>query len=233
MKSKNELVDMTMILNNIYQRCSESNIGLTLSPAALKKYEDYHDEIVDFRMSDLFEEARLSVKSKSLGLLLRISGVISLLRKELSTKDQEDVVELSDIDMALNIVTYSVSNAFALLPTKSRSTCNKKAKEVRKTPLPEPENITLEHLVQYQKVTKQILQQENIPMSTISKNKIYPIVNNVSGSHVANKFVKGLEKLGLGYVSPSSKSFKRYHPNDENCPDREGLQKKYKFLNLS
>ena len=181
MKQKKDLVDMATMLNNIYQKCSGNDIRLVLSPEALKKYEYYHDEIADFRMSDLFEEARLSVKSKSLGLLLRISGVISLLRTELSGKNNEPIVDVSDIDMALNIVNYSVSNAFSLLPTKSTKTCQKKGKEVvRKPPLPEPENITLEHLVQYQKVTKQILQQEQIPLATISKNKMYPIVNHVS-----------------------------------------------------
>ena len=213
-KQKDNLIDMATMLNNIYQKCCENDTRLVLSPEAFKKYEDYHDEIADFRLSDLFEEARLSVKSKSLGLLLRISGIISLLRTELSDQGNENNVEVSDVDMALNIVNYSVSNAFSLLPTKSSKTCKKKGTEVRKPPLPEPENITLEHLVQYQKSTKQILQQETI--TVISKNKIYPIVNKVSGSNIATKFVKGLEKLGLGYISPASKSFKRYHADDES-----------------
>ena len=45
------------------------------------------------------------------------------------------------------------------------------------------------------------------------------------GSVVANKFVQGLQNLGFGKYSPTSKSFKRFRPNDENCPDRENLKK--------
>ena len=118
MKQKKDLVNMATMLNNIYQKCSGNDIRLVLSPEALKKYEYYHDEIADFRMSDLFKEARLSVKSKSLGLLLRISGVISLLRTELSGENNEPIVDVSDVDMALNIVNYSVSNAFFSVTNK-------------------------------------------------------------------------------------------------------------------
>lgn len=204
---------------------------LVLTTEAMQVYEKYHDEVVDYRKSDAFEEAKLSIKSKSLGLLLRVSGVISLIRMFLSATD-EFLVCKSDIEMALNIITYSINNAFALLPNKISDRSSKKQCEVKKTPLPDPENLTMEYLQQYQKVTKRLLQHEKIPLSSVSRDKIYPVVNNISGSQIASKFVGGLQQLGFGYVSPSSKSFKRYHPEDENCPDKEGLRKKYKQLNL-
>ena len=225
---------MGNILNTIYQRCCCDNIRLVLCSDAQEIYENYHDEIVDFRKADLFEEARLSIKSKSLGLLLRISGIISLLRMALSNSDGS-VLEKSDIEMAMNIVNYSVLNAFSLLPSKpSNGRSNTKLrKDVNKTPLPNPENLTIEYLQQYQKVTKRFLNHDKILLATISKDKIYPVVNNESGSLIANRFVNGLQQLGFGYISPSSKSFKRYKPEGENCPGKDGLRKKYKMLNIS
>ena len=77
-----------------------------------------------------------------------------------------------------------------------------------------------------------IISQDQIAMSSITRDKIYPVVNNESGSGIANKFIQGLHNLGFGKYSPNSKSFKRYRPNDENCPDRENLKKKYKQLNI-
>ena len=46
-----------------------------------KIYDENHDEAVDFRAEDLFEERKVSVKSKSIGLAMRLSGVICLLRR--------------------------------------------------------------------------------------------------------------------------------------------------------
>jgi len=38
---------------------------LVLTTEAMQVYEKYHDEVVDYRKSDAFEEAKLSIKSKS------------------------------------------------------------------------------------------------------------------------------------------------------------------------
>jgi len=50
---------------------------------------------------------------------------------------------------------------------------------------------------------RNILKEDKIPMSAITRDKIYPVLNNQSGSIIANpKFVKGLESLGFGKYSP-------------------------------
>ena len=70
----------------------------------------------------------------------------------------------------------------------------------------------MDYLISYQKCAKRLLANESIPLSVVSRDKIYPIVNNVSGSQIANKSIGGMEKLGFGRVSPASKSFKRHNP---------------------
>ena len=66
----------------------------------------------------------------------------------------------------------------------------------------------------------------------ITRDIIYPVINNESGAVVASKFIQGLQKLGFGKYSLNFKCFKRFRPNDENCPDRESLKDKYRLLNL-
>ena len=119
---------MKTILETIYSRCNKENVRLVLSAEAQDIYESYHDSIVDFRKEDAFEEAKLSIKSKPPVLLLRISGIISLLRVALTNNDTENLnqVEESDINMALKIVEYSINNAFALLPKNHSTTSTSK-----------------------------------------------------------------------------------------------------------
>jgi len=99
-------------------------------------------------------------------------------------------------------------------------------------PLPEAENLTIDFLKPYHKQVKRILTDEPIPLSAITRDKIYPLINNESGSHIGGRFVNGLQNLGFGRFSPNFKSFKRYSPDDDSCPDRENLRKKYKLLNI-
>ena len=191
--AKNEtLLDMKITLEQIYTRCSQGNVRLTLTEDAKKLYEEHHDSIVDFRKEDPFEEARLSIKSKSLGLAMRLSGVISLMRCALNHQeenDEGDLVEEIDIKMAMNIVDYLVYNAFALLPNQVKSNC--KSNEIKKIPLPKPGNLT--GIFMSISVTKRLLNNTQIPLSLISRDKIYPVVNNISGSHIATKFVFGFK----------------------------------------
>ena len=237
-QNKKDIIDLASVIKKIYQSCRES-VNFIFSDEANQIYESLHDEVIDFRAMDEFEEAKSSVKSKSIGLFLRISGeIISLIRKcrgDNPCLKEDNKIEKSDAEMALQIVNYSVANAFCLVPSKFATTEPAKpssAKPVKKPPLPEPENLTIEYLQQYQKVTKRILQHEKIHLSKISKDKVYPIINDISGAHIANKFVNGLQRLGFGAVTPTAKHFKRYHPDDAGCPDRESLRKKYKLMNL-
>lgn len=64
-EQQEQLVDVGKILKKIYEKCSNENIQLVLTTEAMQVYEKYHDEVVDYRKSDAFEEAKLSIKSKS------------------------------------------------------------------------------------------------------------------------------------------------------------------------
>ena len=233
-----KIIDMQKVFNIIYNRCHKKQVHLQLDEEAKKLYDLFHDEIVNFRKTDRFEESRLSVKSKSLGMVLRVAAVINLMNSALFEMKNIDYIDENKIskaafEMATKIVSSSVSTAFALLPKEAHQKTSKKSSFTSRPPVPEPENITIEYLIPYHRQVKRILTNESIPLSLITRDKIYPVVNNESGTNVASKFVSGLENLGFGKFSPNSKSFKRYSPEDENCPDRENLRKKYKTLNIN
>ena len=234
------MIDLEKILEYIYNYSFQRNIQLKLDKEALNLYDDFHEDIIDFRKQDRFEESKLSVKSKSLGLVMRLSAIISLLRSSCSkilneSYEHSDIVTGSDFSMAKRIVEISVNTAFAILPDSTNvvGSSGKRASCIRSTPLPDPENLTIDFLKPFHKQVKRIIRKECTPLSTITRDKIYPIINNESGSRVGRKFVNGLEQLGFGKFSPNSKSFKRYSPDSESCPDRENLKKKYKALNIN
>ena len=51
-----------------------------MSPDAYDGYKEYQREVLAFRKKDLFEEARVSIKSKSVGIVVGLAGVLCLLR---------------------------------------------------------------------------------------------------------------------------------------------------------
>jgi hypothetical protein len=85
-------------------------------------------------------------------------------------------------------------------------------------------NFTLEHTMMYQRRVKKIMSTPKIQLSAVAKDKIYPIINNVAGAQVGLDFLRGLENDGLGKIQ--EKSFKRYHPDDADCIDKENLRKR-------
>ena len=93
----------------------------------------------------------------------------------------------------------------------------------------------MEYAVENSKIVRKYLSTPSIPLSLVTRDKMYPIVKNVQGQAIGKKFVNGLHHLGLGYVSPTTKSFKRYQPEDTEteCPDRENLRSKYRLLNIN
>ena len=68
-------LDIGNLLQHLYSDGSTNKIILTLSADAEKLYDDYHDEIADYRMKDRWEERIVSIISKSLGLAMRQSGI--------------------------------------------------------------------------------------------------------------------------------------------------------------
>ena len=79
-QSKN-VISFSTILQKIYVSCTGKGMELQLNKEAMHLYQNLHDEIVDFRMKDKFEEDKISIKSKSLAQTLRISAVICLLSR--------------------------------------------------------------------------------------------------------------------------------------------------------
>ena len=72
-------------LKFITSRVRQKTTTLNLSDEAMQIYRIAHDENVDYREKEVFKEELLSIKSKSLGHLLRVAGVINRLR-EANTK---------------------------------------------------------------------------------------------------------------------------------------------------
>ena len=226
------ILDMQSVMGNIYDRCCKEKLTLEFVGEAKELYDAFYDPIVDFRRENVFEESRLSVKSKSLGLVMRVSGIICLLKNAIDKPgDNINKVTKSDFEMASRIVECSVDTAFSLLKS-SKKVASKPGSSKIKEQLPEPENFSIDFAQKHQRLVQRILSQPSIPLSVVSRDKIYPVINSVSGSKVGNKFLLGLQHIGLGHISPVSKSFKRHHPKDDECHNRDEIRKKYKMLNL-
>ena len=116
-------MDVKQVLGKIYKRCFEKNVKRVLDVEVEEVYDKYHDSIVDYKMEDQFEEAKLSIKSKFLGLLLRVSEIICLLRNALQSEEssQSCIVTKLDIEMDLKIFDYSVQMSFSLLKSTKKT----------------------------------------------------------------------------------------------------------------
>ena len=94
--------------------------------------------------------------------------------------------------------------------------------------------MNIDFLIKHHLVLKRIFKSEKLPLSTISGNNMYPVINAEKGTDVAKRFVNGLCSVGLGEVivdqETKQKCFKRFHPDDEDCPDKENLKLKWKKL---
>ena len=259
--SKNRL-DMQKILGRLFILSGKRKIVMVLDGDAERLYDEHHDAATKYREDNIYEESRVSVMSKSIGLSMRLSGVICLMRNiilmigeeeknEKSTGEDTDDMEVShegmkksestitfmvnkeDFKMGLSIAQYSVKTSFALMTdniTHKRS--GAVPSRSAKLPVPEPENFTIDYAVENAKLVRRYLSTPSVPLSMVSRDKMYPIVNNQQGQTIGKKFVEGLRSIGLGYLSPTSKSFKRYNPDDEKCPDRDNLRTKYRLLNM-
>ena len=133
---------------------------MVLCSDAEELYEQYHDCVVEFRRENLYDETRVSVMSKSLGLAMRLSGVMCLFRNSMMSLevigeneeamnnsgdyDMPMLVTKADFEMALNLTKYSVQTSFALLPPEKPHNGTQKKSEPKavKIPVPDPENFT-------------------------------------------------------------------------------------------
>ena len=97
-----------------------------------------------------------------------------------------------------------------------------------RTPIPSPESMTMEWAMSHRGKVVRLLSQVEVPTSKVTQNTMYPVVAGQKGATFANAFLKGLEHLGLGRVV--DRKFKRYNPDDEDCPDRAGVMAKWARL---
>ena len=87
-------------------------------------------------------------------------------------------------------------------------------------------------LIPYTKFVNRMCSEDKISLSVINRDNIL-YVNKEKGAEIAVKFVKGPCQLGFGKImNQKTKCFKRYHPYDIDCPDKENLESKWRNLKL-
>lgn len=222
------LINLSDVFEKIYDACDDDTV-IKMTPEAYVQYKEYQREVIAFRKHDLFEEVRVSVKSKSIGIMVRLSGILCLLREGISRdsfKSFKMEITKEDVLRALKIVRYSNEISFHLLNEK-----NEKSKSTVKS-VPLPDDFSIDFLVPYHKKVKKLIDNEFTTIADINKNNVYPIINNERSNDVGMRFVKGLVRLGFGEIKTinGKNGFKRFNPEDEG---REELKEKYKKLNLS
>jgi hypothetical protein len=133
------------------------------------------------------------------------------------------IIKKDDFLMAKEITKFCVSNSMIIIRKNEQSKFKKDKGDV-----PEPSEITIEYLMSYQSQVRNILRNNEIKINDITRMKCYP--TGKGGRLPAIKFVKGLEINGLGKYSKEADSFKRFHPDDEECPDRDEVKSKWQRL---
>ena len=86
----------------------------------------------------------------------------------------------------------------------------------------------MEYLLDWPKVTHNVLASDVVTLQKVTRNAHYPIVGSTRGSSQALKFLKGLEKLDFGTVCDNYKNetFTRKRPRTEE----EDINMRQKFL---
>ena len=188
LKASNSIIELRPLLASIYKRCSENAKKLIIAHDATHIYDQYHDEVVTFRLENKGEPFLRSVKSKSLGILLRLGGVMSLMRNACKTINSEEIpqyndsINSEDLNRALQIVRYSVETCFSIVKVNKKIGITKNLIIGKnKEPVPEPENFTMDYIMCNAKITKRILKKPEISVSLITRDKIYP--HSADGRH--------------------------------------------------
>ena len=104
----------------------------------------------------------------------------------------------TDFEMAMNIVNHSNETSFILADGKNEKD---KRRLTLKQKIPQPENMNIDFLVKHNQIVKRICKNERVPLSTITGNTMYPVINKEKGSDVAMRFVNGLCSEGFGEIT--------------------------------
>ena len=134
--------------------------------------------------------------------------------------------------MAIKIVHHSNSTSFFLIE-KFGEFKSGKMKTIKQG-IAQPDNMNMDFLMQHNHIVKRIIKSEKMPLSDITRDNVYPVINKEKGAKVASRFINGLCCLGFGEITGDKKrNFKRYNPEDKDCPDKENLKHKWRKLNLN
>ena len=115
----NDAVDMDVLFAISFRR---GHI-FTLTEEAMALFANYHDEeVLKFRKTELFDDNKSMIKSKSIGIVLRVAAVQCALRHSLNAlldASSEEVIapeasEIEDADVAENVADTE-RTSFALL----------------------------------------------------------------------------------------------------------------------
>lgn len=205
---------------SVMNSCFGDGFQFRLDEEALNLFSQYHDiEVLQYRKDELFEDTKSMIKSKSIGNLLRVSGVQAALRFSLhavQNTDDQDIIDAmdsiiitkDDMQRALAIVSYSVRCLFALIDatkTKNASTTLK-----RKLEMPSSVEMDEEFICLHKSKVKKLIDSASngeIMVATVTKNHIYPQIGQKPTSDDARKFLRGLQLHGLGKLVDAEKKF--------------------------
>lgn len=227
-------LNMQTIFNKIFNTFFKQGFTFKLDQDALKVFESYHDnDVLEFRKNDVFEDTKSMIKSKSIGNVLRIAGIQSAVRSAIQS-NEDGLIDLScvevttiDIERALNLVNYSVECLFSLIDA-TNSSKSKGVKRMRE--MPEPEAMDEEFLMLHKSKIQKLYKYDSheVPMSTITRNHLYPQIGGKSNVDEAKKFLKGLEKNGLGSIREESSNKKWIFilKDKENIPSDNNIFKR-------
>ena len=248
---ENEITDLREIFIRIYKRCTNRvnqssdgvdnqsvSVRLELDEDAMKVYDVHHDEFQHKKGE--YDNTERSIRSKSIGLLLRLAGISNLIRNAVEElKSDEDtfqpdnVISKTDINRALTIVRYGVETSIAMAKSSTKQTSKKVGKRDSRefVPIPEVENMSMDYLLENIRHTRNILTKENLDMSKVNRDKLYPHTSSskTQGSVYGYKFVGGIIALGFGELQGTGRQrvFHRFKPETDE------LRRKWDTLGLN
>ena len=132
-------------------------VKLRVSSEGKEVYRKIHNSIVEFRKK-VDSENYVSIRTKSLGMLLRVAGAINRLREGLmkaeeNTYEFQNIVTEEDMKMAEMIVDHCVRASMIAIGGNKAS----EMIPIKKCGIPEPENMTVEFLSMHQRHVYNIL----------------------------------------------------------------------------
>ena len=166
--------------------------------------------------------------------MLRLAGIQCLLRESVDDGVSQFTfsVKAIDVERAIKLVENSNAISFHIVNRINRNVYADP--QPRKEPVPLAKDMTIEFLRPYRTLVTRILAEEFRELSWITKNKCYPIIGNAKSAEIGTKFISGLVAMGLGKheTRGNKKGFRRYHPNEEDCPAREKVIDNWNALEI-